>query len=102
MPEDLAAAPRGAVTALAQTLDVPARGLFDYAVRAQTRGEHRLVVRAYAGFRPFSDRELGALGGRFENAAPEQTIELLTPQLTDQVRPSNPTPRPTTNLPPLD
>jgi hypothetical protein len=128
VPEDLAAAPPHAVTALTETLDVPARAIFDYPVRAQTRGEHRLLVRAYAGFRPFSDRELGALGGRFVKAAleherpwlllvrlceilraeqvdrpsvdrlvrmvgraweraHEQTFELLTPQLTDQVRP---------------
>ena len=68
-PEDLAAAPPDAVTALAETLDVPARAIFDYAVRAQTRGEHRLLVRAYARFRPFSERELDALGGRFVDAA---------------------------------
>lgn len=59
VPEDLAAAPPDAVTALTVTLDVPARAIFDYAVRAQTRGEHRLLVRSYAGFRPFGDRELG-------------------------------------------
>ncbi|MGI8559631.1 MAG: DUF4158 domain-containing protein [Solirubrobacteraceae bacterium] len=45
VPEDLAAAPADAVAALAETLDVPTRAIFDYAVRAQTRGEHRLLVR---------------------------------------------------------
>ncbi len=71
VPEDLAAAPPDTLAALAETLDVPARAIFDYAVRAQTRGEHRLLVRAYAGFRPFGEREIGALGGRFVDAALE-------------------------------
>lgn len=71
VPEDLAAAPPNALAALAETLDVPARAIFDYAVRAQTRGEHRLLVRAYAGFRPFGEREIGALDGRFVDAALE-------------------------------
>ena len=87
VPEDLAGAPPDAVTALAETFDVPARAIFDYAVRAQTRGEHRLLVRAYAGFRPFSDRELDALGGRFVDAALEhERPSLLLVRLCEILR----------------
>ena len=50
VPEELTAAPPEAITAAAETLDVPARAIFEYAVRAQTRGEHRLLVRAMPGF----------------------------------------------------
>ncbi|MGB0093400.1 MAG: DUF4158 domain-containing protein, partial [Solirubrobacteraceae bacterium] len=71
VPEDLAAAPPDALMSLTETLDVSPRAIFDYAVRAQTRGEHRLLVRAYAGFRPFTDRELDVLGDRLVDAALE-------------------------------
>jgi hypothetical protein len=87
VPEDLAAAPSDAITALAETLDVPVRAIFDYAVRAQTRGEHRLLVRAYARFRPFSDGEVGALGGRFVDAGLEhERPSLLLVRLCETLR----------------
>ena len=87
VPEDLAGAPPDAVTTLAETFDVRARAIFDYAVRAQTRGEHRLLVRAYAGFRPFGDRELDALGGRFVDAALEhERPSLLLVRLCEILR----------------
>ena len=57
VPEDLSAAPREAFAVLAATLDVVPRVIFDYAVRAPTRAEHRLAVREHAGFRPASERE---------------------------------------------
>lgn len=56
---------------LADTLDLPPRAIFDYVVRAQTRGEHRLLVRAYAGFRPFIEREVELLGDRLVDGALE-------------------------------
>jgi hypothetical protein len=66
---------------------VPARAIFDYAVRAQTRGEHRLLVRNYAGFRPFGDRELGGLGGQFIDAALEhERPSLLLARLCEILR----------------
>jgi Domain of unknown function (DUF4158) len=71
VPEELAAAPPDTLTMLAEALDVSPRAIFDYAVRAQTRGEHRLLVRSHAGFRPFSDRELELLADRFVVAALE-------------------------------
>jgi hypothetical protein len=71
VPEELPAAPPEAVAMLAGTLDLSPRAIFDYAVRAQTRGEHRLLVRAYAGFRPFTERETRLLGDRFVEAALE-------------------------------
>ena len=66
---------------------MPARAIFDYAVRAQTRGEHRLLVRSYAGFRPFGDRELGGLDGRFVDAALEhERPSLLLARLCEILR----------------
>lgn len=50
IPEDLTAAPGEAIAVLAEILDVPARAIFDYSVRPQTRREHRPQVRAHAGF----------------------------------------------------
>jgi hypothetical protein len=69
--EDLTGAPAEAIAALAEVLDVPERTIFEYAVRAQTRGEHRLLVRAHAGFRPFSEREFEGLRDRLIEAALE-------------------------------
>jgi hypothetical protein len=51
-------------------------------VRAQTRGEHGLLVRDHGAFRPFGDRHLEALGGRFVDAALEHerpSLLLLSP-----------------------
>ena len=44
-PEDLSAASAEAISALADALDVPARAIFEYSVRPQTRWEHRPLVR---------------------------------------------------------
>jgi len=71
IPEDLTAAPPEALVPLADTLDVSPRVIFDYAVRAPTRAEHRLLVRAHSGFRPCSERELEALGERLVEVALE-------------------------------
>jgi TnpA family transposase len=49
-PDELPAAPEGVIAVLADTLDVPARAIFDYSVRPQTRWEHRPLVREHAGF----------------------------------------------------
>ena len=59
------------------------------------------ILRAEQVARPSVDRLVRLVGWARERAH-EQTIELLTPQLTDEVRPSNPTAQPTTNLPQLD
>jgi hypothetical protein len=56
---------------LAEILDVAPRVIFDYAVRAPTRVEHRLLVRTHAGFRAFSERELASLGERLVEVALE-------------------------------
>ncbi len=58
IPEDLPAAPLDATTALASLLDVPARAIFDYSVRPQTRREHRPLVRGHAGFAAAGERSL--------------------------------------------
>lgn len=50
VPSDLTAAPPEAISALAGVLDVPPRAIFDYAVRPQTRREHRPLVREHARF----------------------------------------------------
>ena len=71
IPEDLPSAPIEEIGALAEVLDVSPRAVFDYAVRAQTRGEHRLLVRAHAGFRSFSERELDRLQDQLVDAALE-------------------------------
>ena len=63
IPEDLQAAPRSAVEAIAGALDLSPRAVFDYAVRAPTRREHRVAVRAHAGFTVLGERELAALRG---------------------------------------
>ncbi len=50
VPDDLTVAPPDALSVLAGVLDVSPRAIFDYAVRPQTRREHRPQVRARAGF----------------------------------------------------
>jgi hypothetical protein len=69
IPEDLAGAPPEALARLGEALDVATLVIFEYAVRAPTRVEHRLLVRDYAGWRAFSDRDLEGFGGRFVDAA---------------------------------
>ena len=63
VPDDLTGAPPDAVAALAGVLDVPPRVIFEYAVRPQTRREHRPMVREHAGFRAGALAELDALAG---------------------------------------
>ena len=87
LPEDLPGAPEEALTTLAAALDVASRAIFDYAVRAPTRVEHRLLVRGYAGYRAFSERDLDALGGRFVDAALEhERPSLLLVRLCEILR----------------
>jgi TnpA family transposase len=69
VPDDLTAAPPDAITVLAEALDTSPRVIFEYAVRPQTRREHRPMIREHAGFR-----------------AGEQTFQRLAPQLTPALR----------------
>jgi len=71
IPEDLAGGPAAAVESLAVALDVPARAVFDHAVRSPTRREHRLAVRAHAGWRAFGDPE----AAEFRAALAELALE---------------------------
>jgi TnpA family transposase/methylmalonyl-CoA mutase cobalamin-binding subunit len=50
VPSDLTAAPPDVLAALSAVLDVSPRAIFDYAVRPQTRREHRPLVREHARF----------------------------------------------------
>ncbi len=87
VPEELTAAPPDVVAMLADTLDLSPRAIFDYAVRPQTRGEHRLLVRAYAGFRPFTERDLELLGDRLiEGALEHERPSLLLGRLWEILR----------------
>jgi Domain of unknown function (DUF4158) len=87
IPEDLPSAPVEAIGALADVLDVPPRAIFDYAVRAQTRGEHRLLVRAHAGFRAFTERELERLQERLVDVALEhERRSLLLARICELLR----------------
>ena len=87
IPEDLTAAPPEALAALGAALDVPPRAIFEYAVRAPTRVEHRLLVRAHAGFRAFSERELDGLGGRLVAEALEhERPSLLLARICELLR----------------
>jgi len=87
VPEDLLAAPAEALQALGDVLDVPPRAIFDYAVRAPTRAEHRLLVRAHAGFRPLTERELDALQDRLVEVALEhERPSLLLARICELLR----------------
>jgi len=87
IPEDLTAAPAAAVQSLAAVLDVPARALFDYSVRLQTRREHRPLVRAHAGWRTFGEAEQASLGGRLVEVALEhERPTLLLEELRRELR----------------
>jgi Domain of unknown function (DUF4158) len=70
-PDDLAAAPPEAIAALAGSLDVPLRAIFEYSVRPQTRREHRPLVREHAGFRAGARAELDTLAGWLTDQALE-------------------------------
>jgi hypothetical protein len=87
VPEDLSAAPPEALAALGAALDVQPRAIFDYAVRAPTRVEHRLLVRAHAGFRPFTERELDGLRTRLiETALEHERPSLLLVRICELLR----------------
>ncbi len=87
VPEDLSAAPAAAVQSLAATLDVPARALFDYSVRPQTRREHRSLVRGHAGWRTFGEAEQAAVGGWLVGMALEhERPTLLLAELRRELR----------------
>ena len=87
VPEDLPGAPPEALAALRAALDVQPRVIFDYAVRAPTRVEHRLLVRAHAGFRPFTERELDGLRARLiEEALEHERPSLLLARICELLR----------------
>ncbi len=87
VPEDLPGAPAEALVALGETLDVSPRAIFDYALRAPTRVEHRLLVRAHAGFRAFTERELGGLRDRLVGVALEhERPSLLLARICEALR----------------
>jgi hypothetical protein len=87
VPEDLSAAPPEAIAVLASTLDVVPRAIFDYAVRAPTRAEHRLAVREHAGFRAASERELDGLHEQLVEVALEhERPTLLLSRICEVVR----------------
>lgn len=87
IPEDLTATPPEALAALGAALDVPPRAIFDYAVRAPTRVEHRLLVRTHAGFHVFSERELDRLRPRLvELALEHERPSLLLARICELLR----------------
>lgn len=86
IPEELPAAPAEAIGALADALDAPPRVIFDYAVRAPTRVEHRLLVRPHAGFRSFSERDLDGLQDRLVEAALEHERPSLLARICELLR----------------
>ncbi len=87
IPEDLPGALEEALATLGEVLDVEPRVIFDYAVRAPTRVEHRLLVRDHAGFRAFGDGDLKALSGCFIDAALEhERPSLLLVRLCEILR----------------
>lgn len=87
VPRDLTAAPPDAITVLAVVLDVPARVIFEYSVRPQTRREHRPMVREHAGFRAGALAELDALTGWLtEKALEHDRPSLLLGELVAELR----------------
>jgi Domain of unknown function (DUF4158) len=87
IPEDLTAAAPEAITTLASLLDVPARSIFDYSVRPQTRREHRPLVREHAGFAAAGDRSLEPVRGwLIERALEHARPSLLFAELCGELR----------------
>ena len=81
VPDELSGAPPEAIAKLAETLDLPARAMFDYSVRAPTRREHRLAVREHAGFVSAGQAELELLRGwLLERALEHERPSLLFSQ----------------------
>jgi len=86
VPDDLTGAPPAAIAALSDVLDIPARVVFDYSVRPQTRREHRPLVREHAGFRS-AGGELEALSGWLTGQALEHDRpSLLLGELVAELR----------------
>jgi Transposase. len=66
---------------------VPARALFDYSVRPQTRREHRSLVRGHADWRTFGEAEQAAAGGWLVGMALEhERPTLLLAELRRELR----------------
>ncbi len=87
VPEDLTAAPAEVLAALGSALDIPPRTIFDYAVRAPTRVEHRLLVRAHADFRAFIERDLDHIRAQMvEIALEHERPSLLLARLCELMR----------------
>ena len=87
IPEELTAVPPEAITALASLLDVPARSIFDYSVRPQTRREHRPLVRERAGFAAAGERSLGPVRGwLIERALEHERPSLLFAEVCGELR----------------
>ena len=87
IPDDLTGTPVEALAALGSVLDVPPRTIFDYAVRAPTRVEHRLLVRAHAGFRAFTERDLDTISAQLvEIALEHERPSLLLVRLCELLR----------------
>jgi hypothetical protein len=87
IPEDLAGAPEEALAMLGGALDVTPRVIFDYAVRAPTRFEHRLLVRDHAGYRALSHPDLEAVGGCLvDTALAHERPSLLLVRLCEILR----------------
>jgi TnpA family transposase len=87
VPDDLSSAPAEAIAELAGTLDVPARAIFEYAVRAETRREHRLAVRDHAGFVTAGEAELDQLRASLvESALEHERPSLLFSRACEESR----------------
>ena len=87
IPEDLPAAPAEAIAVLADALDVPARAIFDYSVRPQTRREHRPQVRDHAGFVAAGERAVAPVRDwLIEQAIEHERPSLLLAELCAELR----------------
>jgi hypothetical protein len=81
VPDELSAAPPEAIAMVAESLDVAARAIFEYSVRAPTRREHRLAVREHARFVTAGEDELESLRGwLLERALEHERPSLLFSQ----------------------
>jgi hypothetical protein len=87
IPDDQPAAPGEAIGALADALDVPARAIFDYPVRPQTRWEHRPLVREHAGFAAVSERAIAPVREwLIEQAMEHERPSLLFSEMCAELR----------------
>lgn len=87
MPAKLVDAPGAAVDCLASRLDVPARAIFDYAVRERTGRDHLALVRDRLGFRIATEREIDRLRTWLvEQALERDKPTLLLQRACDELR----------------